>query len=105
MVISRIKKNDTVKILSGKDKGKKGLVLAVFPEKNQGLVQGVAVVTKHVKARKQGQQSEIKKIESVISLARAMLICTSCHVPSRVNTKVTEDGSRVRMCNRCKLVT
>lgn len=104
-MISRIKKNDTVKILSGKDKGKNGLVLAVFPEKNQVLVQGVAIVTKHVKARKQGQRAEIKKCESLIALSKAMLVCSACHAPSRVNTKVVEDGSRVRMCNRCKLVT
>lgn len=104
-MISRIKKNDTVKILSGKDKGKKGLVLAVYPENNQVLVQGVAVVTKHVKARKQGQQAEIKKSESLISLAKAMLVCSACHAPTRVNTKIVEDGSRARMCNRCKLVT
>jgi large subunit ribosomal protein L24 len=104
-VISRIKKNDTVKILSGKDKGKKGLVLAVFPEKNQLLVQGVAIVTKHKKARKQGQSSEIKRSESFISLPKAMLVCAACHIPSRVNTKILEDGSSARMCNRCKLVT
>lgn len=104
-MISRIKKNDTVKILAGKDKGKKGLVLAVFPEKDQLLVQGVAIVTRHIKARKQGQHSEIKKSESLISLAKAMLVCSACHTPSRVNTKVLEDGSRARMCNRCKLVT
>jgi large subunit ribosomal protein L24 len=104
-VISRIKKNDTVKILSGKDKGKKGLVLAVFPEKNQVLVQGIAIVTKHKKARKQGQHSEIKKTESFISLSKTMLICIACHVPSRVNTKILENGSAVRMCNRCNLVT
>lgn len=104
-MISRIKKNDTVKILSGKDKGKKGLVLAVFPEKNQLLVQGVAVVTRHIKARKQGQKAEIKKSESLISLTKAMLVCSACHMPSRVNTKILEDGGRARMCNRCKLVT
>ena len=104
-MISRIKKNDTVKILSGKYKGKKGLVLAVFPEKNQLLVQGIAIVTKHKKARKQGQHSEIKKSESCISLSKAMLVCVACQIPSRINTKILEDGGRVRMCNRCKLVT
>jgi large subunit ribosomal protein L24 len=104
-VISRIKKNDTVKILAGKDKGKKGLVLQIASDKNQVLVQGVAVAIRHVKAKKQGQTSEIKKSESFISLSKVMLICSACHTPSRVNSKLLDDGKRVRVCNRCVQIT
>jgi large subunit ribosomal protein L24 len=104
-VIHRIKRNDTVQVLSGKDKGKKGLVLEVSVSSGKVLVQGVQIVTRHLKARKQGKASEIKKSESFILLSKVMLVCSACHIPSRVNSKIVEDGKRVRVCNRCEQIT
>ncbi|QQR53455.1 50S ribosomal protein L24 [bacterium] len=104
-MISRIKKNDLVMVLSGKDKGKKGSVLVVFPKNERVLVQGINMATRHMKAKKQGQKSEIKKTESLIPLSKVMLVCSSCHNPSRVNVKITDENVRVRACNRCKQIT
>lgn len=99
--MARVRKNDTVMVITGKDKGKTGTVLEVRPKKNKGLVKGVSVVTRHVKARRQGETSGIKKEETFICLSKVMPVCTACNKPSRVNAKTLEDGKRARTCNRC----
>ena len=98
----RIKKNDKVAIISGKDKGKEGTVLAVLLKKEKVKVQGVNIVTRHVKARKKGEVSAIKKEEAFIYLAKVMPICSACRKPSRVGSKQLENGTRVRVCGRCQ---
>lgn len=100
----RIKKNDTVLVLTGRDKGKKGTVLEVLVEKNLVKVAGVAIVTKHYKARRQGEASAIKKQEGYVNLSNVMLISPTDSKPTRVNFKVLEDGSKVRVSNRTKQV-
>jgi large subunit ribosomal protein L24 len=99
-----IKKRDTVAVLSGKDKGKQGEVLEVLQSKNKVLVKGVAIVARHAKPRKQGEAGEIKRKESYIDSSKVMLVCGACRVPSRVNSKKLENGSRVRACNRCEQI-
>lgn len=69
-----IKKNDTVVILSGKDKGKKGTVLEILPKKGKVKVRDVAIVVRHVKARKQGESSAIIRSEAFIDLSKVMLV-------------------------------
>lgn len=103
-MLARIKEKDTVFILSGKDKGKKGLVLRVMAKSGKVVVKDCGLITKHAKARKQTDSSGIKKIEGSMSLAKVMLVCTSCNMPCRVKTKVLEDGNRVRSCARCEEV-
>lgn len=100
----RIKKNDTIVVLTGKDKGKQGIVVDIVVDKNLVKVAGVAMVTKHYKARRQGETSAIKKQESFINLSNVMLISPIDSKPCRVNFKVLEDGSKVRVCNRTKQV-
>ncbi|MCL4361136.1 50S ribosomal protein L24 [Candidatus Dependentiae bacterium] len=97
----RVKKNDTVVVLTGKDKDKKGTVLDVSPKEGKVLVSGIAIAVHHQKARKQGQASQIKKQESYIQLCNVMPVCSSCNKPCRVNVKLT-DGDKVRICGRCK---
>lgn len=97
-MVARVKKNDTVMVISGKDKGKKGIVLEIDSEKNLVKVKDVAVVTKHVKARRQGETSGIKKQETFISLSKVMPMCDG--VPTRVNSKVLEDGKKVRISSK-----
>ncbi len=101
-MVARIRKNDTVVVLSGKDKDKKGSVIEVLPEKGKVLVKEIAIVTRHVKARKQGETPGIKKEESYINASIVMPVCTSCKKACRVNAKVMEDGRRARVCNRCE---
>lgn len=101
-MVARVRKNDSVIVLSGKDKGKQSNVLEVFPKKGKVVVQGVAVVTRHVKARRQGETAGIRKEESAIDLVKVMPICTACKKPCRVQAKVNEGGERARACHRCK---
>jgi len=98
----RIRKNDRVRVISGKDKGKEGEVIALLPKKEKVKVQGVAIVTRHVKARRQGEVSSIKKEETFIYTAKVMPICASCKRACRVGSKVLDDGTQVRVCGRCK---
>lgn len=98
----RIKKNDTVFIRSGKDKGKKSTVIDILPAKDKVLVKDVALAVHHVKAKKQGQTSSIKNQEGYINLSKVMPVCPSCNQPCRINVKSIEDGKRARVCNHCK---
>lgn len=101
-MVARVKKNDKVEILHGKDSGRQGTVIEILPKKNKVVVKGCALVTRHVKARKQGETPGIKKQEAYLDLGQVMPVCSACNKPCRVNTQVAQDGSRVRVCNRCK---
>ncbi len=101
-MVMRIKKNDTVVVLSGKDRGKRGKVTLVLPKKDQVLVKGIALATKHLKARRQGEISGIKQEESFIDVCKVMPICSSCDKACRVGMKKTDNGDSVRICCFCK---
>jgi len=101
-MVARVKKNDIIMVLSGRDKGKQGEVVEMSKKKNKILVKGIALVTRHIKARKAGETSGIRKEESFINLSNVMPMCTSCKKSCRVNTKLLSTGKRVRICNRCK---
>ena len=96
-----IKKGDTVVVLSGKDKGKKGKVLAVFPKTSNAIVEGVNVATKHSKPRRQGEEGGIIKQEIAINACKLMHVCTKCNEATRIGRKVMDDGSIVRYCKKC----
>ena len=103
-MVARVKKNDTVLVIAGKDKGKQGAVLEVLPSKNKVMVKDVSVVTRHVKARRQGEIAGIRKEESYLHLSKVMPVCSSCKKPCRVQLKEIENGARARSCHRCKEV-
>ena len=96
-----IKKNDKVIVLSGRDKGKTGEVLSADPKAGKVVVQGVSVATKHQKARKQGQESAIIKVETPIYACKVMVVCPKCNKPTRVAHKVGADGKKARVCKHC----
>ena len=96
-----IRKNDKVVVLSGRDKGKQGEVLRAMPKEGKVVVQGVSVATKHQKARKQGEESSIIKVETPIYACKVMVVCPKCSKPTRVAHKVTADGKKVRICKKC----
>ena len=96
-----IKKNDKVIVLSGRDKGKTGEVLSADPKAGKVVVQGVSVATKHQKARKQGEESSIIKVETPIYACKVMVVCPKCNKPTRVAHKVGADGKKVRVCKHC----
>jgi len=101
-MVARIKKNDTVYVLTGKDKGKQGTVIAILPEKGKVIVKGISLLTHHVKPRGAGEPGGIRKEEGFVNVSRVMPVCSACKKPSRVNCKVLETGVNVRVCNRCK---
>ena len=93
-----VRKNDKVVVLSGKDKGKQGRAM---PAEGKVVVQGVSVATKHQKARKQGEESSIIKVETPIYACKVMVVCPKCSKPTRVAHKVGADGKKVRVCKHC----
>lgn len=97
----KIKKNDQVIVISGKDKNKKGKVLVADPKNGRVIVEGVNMATKHQKPRSQTQTGGIIKQEIAINAAKVMLICPKCSAPTRVGYKILEDGSKVRYCKKC----
>ncbi len=82
-----IKKNDTVIVLSGKDKGKKGKVLVTMPKENKVIVEGINMAICHVKARKQGEESGIIRKEIPLRADKVMLVCPKCGKPTRIYHK------------------
>ena len=96
----RIKKGDTVKILSGNDKGKQGEVLEVIPKSEKILVKGVNIRKKHVKPRKQGEEGGIISAECAIHSAKANVVCPKCGKATKIGY-VEEKGEKVRVCKKC----
>ncbi len=97
----KIRKNDTVLVIAGKDKGKKGKVRFAYPEKQQVLVEGVNFVKKHSRARGAVRQAGIIDLEVPLPVSNVMLLCNKCQKPSRVGFEKLEDGRRVRVCRSC----
>lgn len=96
----KIKTNDTVIVLSGKDKGKKGKVLSADPKHLKVVVEGVNVAKKHQKARKQGEESGIIKKETPLYVSKVMIVCPKCGKATRVG-HAFKDGKKYRACKKC----
>ena len=95
-----IKKGDTVRVLSGKDKGKEGQVVRSLPSKQRVVVEKVNMVKKAMRPTQQNPQGGIMSVEAPIHVSNVMLICPSCKEATRVNIK-REDGKKVRVCKHC----
>lgn len=95
-----VRVGDTVLILAGNYKGKKGKIIAVNAEKNTCKVEGVNIVTKHKKMRKQGEKSELKKMEGSIDISNVQIICGKCSKATRVGHKIEGDVKH-RVCKKC----
>ena len=101
--MAKIKKNDIVKILAGRDSGKTGKVLTVIPKKMKALVQGINMVKKHSRRQSNDQQQGgIVHKESPIDLSNLMVVCQKCSKATRVSFNRLSDGTKVRICNKCK---
>ncbi len=95
-----VKTGDNVQVISGKDAGKTGKVLAVSPAEGKVIVEGLNMVTKHVKPRRQGEQGGIVKAEGAMYASKVMPVCPKCNKPTRVGHAVV-DGKKVRVCKKC----
>lgn len=96
-----IKKNDTVMVIAGKEKGKTGKVLKISPKKGRAVVEKVNFIKRHMRPGAHSRQGGIVEKENPISISNLMVVCGKCTDPTRVGRRVLEDGSRVRYCKKC----
>jgi large subunit ribosomal protein L24 len=101
----KIRKDDTVLVIAGKDRGKKGKVRFAYPEEHLLIIEGINFVKKHSKAKGAAKQAGIIDIEEPMNVAKVMYICTKCNKPARLGTRKLEDGRGVRYCRVCGEVT
>jgi large subunit ribosomal protein L24 len=98
----QIKKNDTVLVMTGKEKGKRGRVIAVYPRENRVLIEKLNMIKRHTKPNQQLRQGGIVEKESPMSASNVRLVCSKCDKPTSVSRKAQGDGTRVRVCNTCE---
>ena len=96
-----IRKNDTVLIIAGKDKGKKGKVRFVYPKDERITVEGINFVKRHARATGRVRQAGVIERESPIHVSDVMLLCGRCNKPTRVGFRFLDDGRKVRFCHSC----
>ncbi len=100
----KIRKNDNVLVIAGKDKGKKGKIRFAYPKNGRVLVEGVNFIKKHAKATGQVRQAGIIEREEPVNVSDVMLLCGKCDRPTRVGFRFLGDGKKVRTCHRCNEV-
>lgn len=96
-----IKKNDTVLVIRGDEKGKKGRVIAVQKEKDRLLIESINMIKKHMKPSKKQTQGGIIEKEAPIHRSNIMLICSKCNKPTRISHRMLENGKKIRACKKC----
>ena len=96
-----IKKGDVVVVLSGKDKGKQGKVLEAMPADRKVIVEGINVVSRHTRPRKQGEEGGILKKEAPMYACKVQKVCPKCNKPTRPAHKMLADGKKVCVCKKC----
>ena len=96
----KIRKNDQVMIISGKDRAKKGKVVQVFPKTDKIVVEGLNLRKKHVRPKKSGEKGQVAEIPAPFAVSNVKLICSKCGKPSRVGYKVV-DKNKFRVCKKC----
>jgi large subunit ribosomal protein L24 len=102
-IAAAIKKNDNVVVIAGRDRGKRGRVLRVIPDKRRVIVEGVNFIKRHTRPNPQKNiKGGIVEREAALSAANVQLVCPECSAPTRVGRKQLEDGRRVRFCRKCK---
>ena len=99
--MNKIKREDTVLVIAGKDIGKQGSVRRVMPREGRLVVQGINMIKRHQKPQAQGTQAGIIEREAPIDISNVVLICKNCSQPARVGFTVRPDGVRARLCRRC----
>ncbi len=98
----RIRRNDQVRVVAGKDKGKTGKVLRVFPKENRVIVEGINFIKRHTRKTQQAQQGGIVRKEAAINISNLKVICPRCNKPTRIGITVLSDGKKSRYCKKCE---
>ena len=97
----KIRKDDTVLVVSGKDKGKKGKVRFVYTKKDRVAVEGINLIKKHTRAQGTVKQAGIIELEAPVHVSNVMLLCNRCNHPTRIGFQILADGRKVRICRSC----
>jgi large subunit ribosomal protein L24 len=100
-VFVQIRKNDSVMVISGKERGKTGKVLRVNPKEDAVIIERINVVKRHTKPRGPQQAGGIVEKEASIPASNIMIMCDKCNAPVRIGKKILADGNKVRVCRRC----
>ncbi len=96
-----VKKSDMVKIIAGKEQGKTGKVLRVFPDKGRVVVEGLNVVKRHTRPNQLNPDGGIVEKEAPLNISNVMLVCGSCNQAVRTGIRLLDDGSKTRYCKKC----
>jgi large subunit ribosomal protein L24 len=99
-----IRKNDTVLVTAGKDKGKKGKVRFAYPKDEMLIIEGVNFIKRHARATRQARQAGVIELEAPMHISKVMLLCDKCNKPTRIGFRFLEDGKKVRFCKVCQEV-
>jgi len=97
----KIRKGDTVLVISGKDRGRKGKILRAFPKERKVLIEGINLVKKHQRPKRQGEKGQIIQLPKAIDVSNVKLICSKCDKPTRVGYKLTQEREKHRRCKKC----
>ena len=97
-----IKKGDTVKIIGGKDKGKKGKVLQIYPADNKVVIEGLNLMVKNVRPKKMGEKGQVVRYNAPMDASNVQLFCNKCNKAVKVGYKILEDKKKIRICKKCK---
>jgi large subunit ribosomal protein L24 len=103
----KLKSGDRVKVIAGKDKGKKGKILQVFADRNRASVEGINLAVKYLKPRRQGEKGQKIEFPAALNISNLMLLCPKCNKPVRIQAKFIEKkgdkkSNKVRICSKCK---
>lgn len=98
----RIKKGDQIEIISGKDRGKRGKILRVISKKNKVVIEGLNLIKKHVRPKREGEKGQRVEIPAAASVSNVMIVCPQCGKKTRLGTRV-EGEKKLRICKKCKV--
>jgi large subunit ribosomal protein L24 len=100
--MSKLRKGDIVQIIKGKDNGKKGKIISVFPDGSRAIIEGLNLAKKHKRQTRQDQKGGIVQIEAPVAIGNVMYVCKACNKPVRIGFSILKDGSKTRICKICK---
>ena len=101
MAKMHVKRDDTVVVITGKDKGKQGKILSAMPKQGKVIVEGVNIVSRHTKPRGQGDQGGILKHEAPVNASNVMHYCDKCKSGVRTKMEIGKNGDKIRVCKKC----
>ena len=101
VIKSHVKKDDTVMVMAGKEKGKTGKVLRVIPDNGRVVVESLNMIKRHTRPNRANQEGGIFEKEAPLAVSNVMVVCTACNKPTRTGVRLLEDGRKARFCKKC----